>query len=96
MDTLNRIVSMYLDFAELQARNKRPMYMTDWLTKLDDFLRISDRELLTHAGRISAEVAKLKANMEYEKFRERTQYELSPVELHFIESFEKQQKKLKF
>ncbi len=95
LDTLNNIVSMYLDFAELQARNKRPMYMQDWLTKLDDFLRISDRELLTHAGKVSAEVAKLKADSEFEKFKERTQYELSPVELHFIESFEQGQKKLK-
>lgn len=95
LDTLNNIVSMYLDFAELQARNKKPMYMNDWLSKLDDFLRVSERELLTHAGTISAEVAKLKADTEFEKFKERTQYELSPVELHFIESFEKTQKKLK-
>lgn len=96
LDTLNNIVSMYLDFAELQARNKRPMNMQDWLTKLDDFLRISDRELLAHAGIVSAEVAKLKADTEYEKFKQRTQYELSPVELHFIESFEQTQKRFKF
>ena len=52
-------------------------------------------ELLNHAGTISAEPAKQKASQEYDKFKERTQYELSPVEIHFLESFEKEQKKLK-
>ena len=51
-------------------------------------------ELLTHAGAISAEFAKQKANQEYDKFKERTQYELSPVEIHFLESFENEQKNL--
>ncbi|MFR9546027.1 MAG: virulence RhuM family protein [Rikenellaceae bacterium] len=96
LEVLNSIVSMYLDFAELQARGKRPMYMQDWLKKLDDFLKISDMELLTHAGIVSAEVAKLKADSEYDKFKERTQYELTPVERHFLESFEQEQQKLKF
>ncbi|MFR9543136.1 MAG: virulence RhuM family protein [Rikenellaceae bacterium] len=95
LEVLNSIVSMYLDFAELQARGKRPMYMQDWLKKLDDFLKISDMELLTHAGVVSAEVAKLKADSEYDKFKERTRYELTPVERHFIESFEQEQQKLK-
>ena len=95
LDTLNRIVSLYLDFAELQAQSHKPMYMKDWIQKLDDFLKLSGKELLTHAGTISAELAKQKANHEYDKFKERTQYELSPVEIHFLESFEKEQKKLK-
>ena len=95
LDTLNRIVSLYLDFAELQAQSHRPMYMKDWIQKLDDFLKLSGKELLTHAGTISAELAKQKANQEYDKFKERTQYELSPVEIHFLERFEKEQKKLK-
>ena len=95
LDTLNRIVNLYLDFAELQAKSHIPMYMKDWIQKLDDFLKLSGKELLTHAGTISAEVAKLKADTEYDRFKERTQYELSPVELHFIENFEKEQKKLK-
>jgi hypothetical protein len=51
LDTFNRIVTMYLDFAELQALNRKPMHMRDWITRLDDFLRISDRDILTHAGR---------------------------------------------
>ena len=95
LDTLNRIVSLYLDFAELQAKSHQPMYMKDWIQKLDDFLKLSGKELLTHAGRISAEIAKQKADMEYDKFKERTMYELSPVEIHFLENFEREQKKLK-
>ncbi len=95
LDTLNRIVNLYLDFAELQAKSHTPMYMKDWIQKLDDFLKLSGKELLTHAGTISAEVAKLKADTEYDKFKERTQYQLSPVEMHFIENFERKQKKLK-
>lgn len=95
VDMLNRIVNLYLDFAELQAKSHVPMYMNDWIKKLDDFLSLSGKELLTHAGSVSAEVAKLKANTEYDKFRERTQYRLSPVEIHFIEAFEAEQKKLK-
>ena len=95
LDTLNRIVSLYLDFAELQAKSHKPMYMKDWIQKLDDFLKLSGKELLTHAEKISAELAKQKANTEYDKFKERTVYSLSPVEIHFLENFEKEQKKLK-
>ena len=69
--------------------------MKDWIQKLDDFLKLSGKELLTHAGKISAELAKQKADMEYDKFKERIQYNLSPVEIHFLENFEKEQKKLK-
>lgn len=94
LDMLNRIVNLYLEFAELQAKAHIPMYMKDWVQKLDDFLRLSNRELLTHAGKISAEIAKRKADAEYDKFRERTKYELSPVEIHFIDQFESEQKLL--
>ena len=95
LDTLNRIVSLYLDFAELQAKNHIPMYMKDWIQKLDGFLQLSGKELLTHAGSISAQVAKMKANAEYDSFKKRAQQQLSPVEIHFIENFEREQKKLK-
>jgi len=95
VDMLNRIVNLYLDFAELQAKSHVPMYMKDWIQKLDDFLKLSGKELLNHAGCVSAEVAKLKANEEYDKFRERTQYQLSPVEIHFLEAFEAEQKRLR-
>ncbi len=94
IDMLNRIVNLYLDFAELQAKSHVPMYMKDWIQKLDDFIRLSGKELLNHAGSVSAEVAKLKADAEYDKFHERTQYQLSPVEIHFLEAFEAERKRL--
>ena len=66
---LNLIVSMYLDFAELQAANGRLMKMADWIVKLDEFLKLSERELLTNAGCISAEEAAQKAEEEFGKYR---------------------------
>ncbi|WP_297033827.1 virulence RhuM family protein [Prevotella sp.] len=92
--SLNRIVSLYLDFAEMQAEEHRPMYMKDWINILDDFLRISRKDILTHAGKISAKLAKEKAGHEYDKFKERTKNNLSPVEIHFLENFECEQKRL--
>ena len=92
---LNRIVSAYLELAEVQASNHTPMYMKDWQERLNDFLKLTGRDVLTHAGSISAEVAKRKADTEYDRYRERTKYELSPVEQHFIASLEAAQKKLK-
>ena len=92
--SLNRIVSLYLDFAEMQAEEHRPMYMKDWINILDDFLRISRKDILTHAGKISAKLAKEKAHLEYDKFKERTKNNLSPVEIHFLENFEREQKRL--
>lgn len=92
--SLNRIVSLYLDFAEMQAEEHRPMYMKDWINILDDFLRISRKDILTHAGKISAKLAKEKADQEYDKFKERTKNNLSPVEIHFLENFDREQKRL--
>ena len=71
------------------------MYMADWIQKLDDFLKLSGKELLTHAGSISAELAQKKAHFEYDKFKKRTQLQLSPVEIHFLESFDNARKKLR-
>lgn len=68
IEALNHIVSAYLGFAELQAMNRRPMHMADWIAKLDDFLRISDREILTHAGKVSRDMALAKAEAQYERF----------------------------
>ncbi|HBA60052.1 MAG TPA: cell filamentation protein Fic [Elusimicrobia bacterium] len=69
LNQLNLIVSLYLDFAELQATNGRLMKMKDWITKLDEFLKISEREILTNAGTVSAEVAAQKAEIEFDKYR---------------------------
>lgn len=66
---LNLIVSLYLDFAELQATNGRPMKMKDWIAKLDDFLKLSEKGILTNAGTVSAEAAAQKAELEFEKYR---------------------------
>lgn len=66
---LNLIVSLYLDFAELQATNKRPMKMKDWIIKLDEFLKLSEKEILTHAGKISAQDAQETAEAEFTKFK---------------------------
>jgi len=68
LDILNRIVTMYLDYAELQAKNNNPMHMTDWEQKLNKFLSFNDREILDNAGSITAQIAKELAEFEYEKF----------------------------
>jgi hypothetical protein len=64
-------VNLYIEFAELQALERRPMTMRDWIGKLDEFLAASGRKLLDHAGTISAEVAKAKAEHEYARYRAR-------------------------
>ena len=68
LNALNRIVTAYIEFAELQALNRRVMTMRDWIEKLDDFLRLAGRELLDHAGKISAENARAKAEAEYDRY----------------------------
>ena len=69
LEVLNRIVSFYIEFAELQALGRKPMTMQDWITKLDEFLKISGRELLDHAGKVSAQAAKAKAELEYAQYQ---------------------------
>ncbi|MGI6308332.1 MAG: virulence RhuM family protein [Dethiobacteria bacterium] len=91
---LNQLVSAYLEFAELQAIRQKPMYMKDWIAKLDDFIKMSGSELLQNAGKISHEQAKIKAELEYEKYREKTKGELTKVERDFLESIKETQKKL--
>ena len=89
-------------FATVQTEGNRQVerdiafYNLDMIISVGyrDFLRISRKDILTHAGRISAQLAKAKADSEYDKFKERTKNELTPVEIHFIEQFEREQKKL--
>lgn len=85
LEILNRIVNSYLEFAELQALNRNPMYMKDWITKLDDFLKLAGRDVLNTAGKISHELALEKAHGEYEKYRKEQLNAPTPVEKHFIE-----------
>lgn len=94
LDILNRIVTMYLEFAELQALNRTPMYMRDWIAKLDDFLKLSGRDILTHAGKISHEMALDKAHQEYEKYHREKLATPTVIEKHFAE-MEKEIKQLK-
>jgi len=89
LEALNRIVNAYLEFAELQALNRKPMYMRDWIAKPEDFLRLGDRDILTHAGTISHEQALRKAELEFEKFRLRQLARPSQVEKDFDEAVKK-------
>ncbi|AWK51617.1 cell filamentation protein Fic [Clostridium beijerinckii] len=69
MDSLNRIVIMYLDYAENQAKRKIPMTMEDWANKLNAFLQFNEYEILNNSGKVTAEIAKAFAESEYEKYR---------------------------
>ena len=91
---LNAITSAYLDFAELQALRRKTMTMRDWIAKLDDFLHMSDSEILQNAGTISHEMALEKAQSEYRKYKMQNQDELSQVERDFLDSVKKTQKLL--
>lgn len=83
LHALNRIVSAYIEFAELQALNRRPMTMRDWITKLDEFLKLSGRDLLDHAGKVSADDAKAKAELEYDRHRKMLDAQPRAVDVEF-------------
>ena len=76
MSYMERIVSLYLDYAELQAERQIPMSMEDWAKRLDGFLEFNGNEILTDAGKISAEQAKLYAETEFEKYRIECLYQI--------------------
>jgi hypothetical protein len=78
LQVLNRIVNFYIEFAELQALGRKPTTMRNWIMRLDEFLKISDREILDHAGKISAESAKAKAKAELEYSRYRKLQDTQP------------------
>ena len=71
LEALNRVVTMYLDFAEDQAKRHKQVFMRNWREKLDSFLLFNERNILTHAGKISHELAASKAQSEYEKFNQK-------------------------
>src|SRR5690554_6162910 len=86
--SLERIVSMYLDFAELQAERQNPMKMVDWIDKLDGFLQFNNYEVLQDAGKVSAIVAKKLAEAEYEKF--------APIQdKNYVSDFDREVKRLR-
>ncbi len=86
LDALNKIVSAYLDIAEVRALAHEPMYMKDWLETIDDYLKMTRRDILTTKGRVTHKQAIDKAHEEYEKYQKKQDELLSPVEQHFIES----------
>jgi hypothetical protein len=85
LNLLNRIVIAYLEFAEIQAIEQNPMYMKDWIAQLDDFLKLSGRELLKNAGLISHEEAVNKALQEYDKYQQEHLNDQSIAENHFLD-----------
>ncbi|TAG56290.1 MAG: cell filamentation protein Fic [Cytophagales bacterium] len=94
LNVLNRMVTAYLELAELQALNRKPMYMKDWIERLDDFVRMTGNNILQNAGTVSHTQALKKANAEYEKYKEKTKNELSEGEKHFVKQIENTAKKL--
>lgn len=95
LSTLNYLVSAFLDLAELQALRGVPMYMKDWITHVDDFLRMSRSDVLDNAGRISRELADRRAAEEFSKYKQRLTAEFSPVEFAFMESLRSAEKQIK-
>lgn len=95
LNLLNRIVTAYLEFAELQALNRTVMYMRDWSKRLDEFLLMAGNEVLENAGGISNEQALKKAHTEYEKYKKLSSEELSEIETHYFSAIERSIKSLK-
>ena len=94
LNILNRMVTAYLDLAELQAINRKPMTMTNWIEKLDEFINITGNEILKHSGSISHQQAIDKAHNEYDKYKELTKNDLTEAEKHIITNIEITVKKL--
>jgi hypothetical protein len=85
LDSLNRIVMAYLEFAELQAMNRKPMTMAAWIAKLDDFLTLSDRDILKHAGEVSHESMMAQVESAYRRYQELRRDEPAKIEMDMME-----------
>lgn len=88
LDALNKIVTAYLDIAEVHALNQEPMYMQDWLETIDDYLKMTRRNILETKGTVTHKQALDRAHSEYEKYKMKQENILSPVETAFLESIE--------
>lgn len=88
-DILNRIVSMYLDYAELQAIEEKTMTMEDWVKELNYFLTMNRKDILKDSGKVSHKKAIEHARTEYDKYKERIALQPSKVEMHYLESIKK-------
>ncbi|MDY0017099.1 MAG: virulence RhuM family protein [Candidatus Delongbacteria bacterium] len=95
LKVLNRLVSAYLDIAEVNALQRKTLAMKDWIEVLDGFIKMSRQNILRDAGKISAELARTKAEKEFEIYQGKSYLELSDVEKHFIDSIDKAEKKIR-
>jgi hypothetical protein len=95
LDVLNRMVTAYLEVAELQALNRKPMYMKDWTGRLDDFLTMTGNDILDNAGSVSHQQALDKAHAEYAKYKDQQQHELTRAEKDFVKHLDQSAHQLK-
>ena len=95
LNILNRMVTAFLEIAEIQALDRTPMYMADWIKQLDTFLKMTNKNILQHSGTITHQKAIEKAHSEYEVYKEKIKNRISAVEKDFIKQLEETSKKLK-
>ncbi len=95
LNILNRMVTAFLEIAEIQALDRTPMYMVDWIKQLDAFLKMTNKDILQHSGTISHQKAIKKASTEYEKYKEKIKNRITQVEKDFIKQLENSTKRLK-
>jgi len=95
LNILNRMVTAFLDIAEIQVLDRIPMYMADWIKQLDNFLKLTNKDILTHAGTISHQKALEKAHSEYKIYKEKIKNRITQVEKDFIKELETETKRLK-
>ena len=95
LNILNRMVTAFLEIAEIQALDRTPMYMADWIKQLDTFLKMTNKEILQHSGTISHQKAIKKAHTEYEIYKEKIKNRIKQVEKDFIKQLDIETKKLK-
>jgi hypothetical protein len=95
LDILNRMVTAFLEIAEIQALDRTPMYMSDWVKQLDVFLKMTNKDILQHSGTISHQKAIEKAHNEYEIYKKKISNKITQVEKDFIKQIESKAKNLK-
>ncbi len=95
LNILNRMVTAFLEIAEIQALDRTPMYMADWIKQLDTFLKMTNKDILQHSGVISHQEAIEKAHSEYEVYKEKTKNRITQVEKDFIKQIENNISKIK-
>jgi len=95
LNILNRMVTAFLEIAEIRALDQTPMYMADWIKQLDSFLKMTNKEIMQQSGTISHEKAIEKAHTEYEKYKEKMKNRITQVEKDFIKQIESKTKHLK-